>query len=82
MNSTDAAIKTREGQSTTTKKVSQSAKAGLEFPMNKVAHFLKKGNYADHVSAGSPVYLTAVLEYLAAEVTFIQSIFFFFFYLL
>lgn len=77
MNFADAATKTRKGQSTTSKKVPQSAKAGLEFPINKVAHFLKKSGYADHVSAGAPVYLTAVLEYLMAEVTFIQSVFFF-----
>ncbi len=34
----------------------------------RVARYLKKGRYADRVGAGAPVYLTAVLEYLAAEV--------------
>lgn len=29
---------------------------------------LRKGNYAERVGAGAPVYLTAVMEYLAAEV--------------
>ena len=29
---------------------------------------LRKGNYADRVGAGAPVYLAAVFEYLAAEV--------------
>ena len=29
---------------------------------------LRKGNYAERVGAGAPVYLAAVLEYLAAEV--------------
>ncbi|PAV79236.1 hypothetical protein WR25_21120 [Diploscapter pachys] len=29
---------------------------------------LRKGNYAQRVGAGAPVYLAAVLEYLAAEV--------------
>jgi histone H2A len=29
---------------------------------------LRKGNYADRVGAGAPVYLAAVMEYLAAEV--------------
>ena len=28
------------------------------------------GNYAERVGAGAPVYLAAVLEYLAAEVNF------------
>jgi len=30
--------------------------------------YLKKGKYATRVGAGAPVYLAAVLEYLAAEV--------------
>ena len=30
--------------------------------------FLKAGKYAERVGAGAPVYLSAVLEYLAAEV--------------
>jgi histone H2A len=29
---------------------------------------LRKGNYAQRVGAGAPVYLAAVLEYLAAEI--------------
>ena len=30
---------------------------------------LRKGNYAERVGAGAPVYLAAVMEYLAAEVS-------------
>jgi histone H2A len=29
---------------------------------------LRKGNYAERIGAGAPVYLAAVVEYLAAEV--------------
>ena len=36
--------------------------------MGRVARFLKKGKYTERVGAGAPVYLAAVLEYLAAEV--------------
>ena len=50
------------------KAVSKSAKAGLQFPVGRVARFLKKGKYAERVGAGAPVYLAAALEYLAAEV--------------
>ncbi|TFY76202.1 hypothetical protein EWM64_g7810 [Hericium alpestre] len=32
------------------------------------AQLLKRGNYAQRVGAGAPVYLAAVLEYLAAEI--------------
>ncbi|KAG0470168.1 hypothetical protein HPP92_016878 [Vanilla planifolia] len=50
------------------KLVSRSAKAGLQFPVGRIARFLKAGRYAQRVGAGAPVYLSAVLEYLAAEV--------------
>ena len=48
--------------------VSRAAKAGLQFPVGRIARYLKKGRYAERVGAGAPVYLAAVLEYLAAEV--------------
>ena len=42
--------------------------AGLQFPVGRIARYLKKGRYATRVGAGAPVYLAAVLEYLCAEV--------------
>jgi histone H2A len=56
------------GKASAKKTVSRSAKAGLQFPVGRVARYLKKGKYADRVGAGAPVYLAAVLEYLCAEV--------------
>jgi histone H2A len=53
------------------KAVSKSARAGLQFPVGRLARYLKNGRYAQRVGAGAPVYLAAVLEYLAAEVAFI-----------
>ena len=50
------------------KAVSKSAKAGLQFPVGRIARFLKKGRYAARVGSGAPVYLAAVLEYLTAEI--------------
>ncbi|EIN08443.1 histone-fold-containing protein [Punctularia strigosozonata HHB-11173 SS5] len=47
---------------------SRSARAGLQFPVGRIHRLLKKGNYAQRVGAGAPVYLAAVLEYLAAEI--------------
>ncbi|CAI0459947.1 unnamed protein product [Linum tenue] len=49
------------------KAVSKSARAGLQFPVGRVFRFLKKGRYAQRYGAGAPIYLAAVLEYLAAE---------------
>ena len=50
------------------KAVTRSAKAGLQFPVGRIARYLKQGKYATRVGAGAPVYLAAVLEYLTAEV--------------
>ncbi|PWN91751.1 histone-fold-containing protein [Acaromyces ingoldii] len=50
------------------KSQSRSAKAGLQFPVGRIHRHLRKGNYAQRVGAGAPVYLAAVLEYLAAEI--------------
>jgi histone H2A len=51
-----------------TKAKSRSVRAGLQFPVGRVHRLLRKGNYAERVGAGAPVYLAAVLEYLAAEI--------------
>jgi histone H2A len=50
------------------KSQSRSAKAGLQFPVGRLHRHLRKGNYAQRIGAGAPVYLAAVLEYLAAEI--------------
>ncbi|XP_067882495.1 histone H2A-like [Heterodontus francisci] len=47
---------------------SRSSRAGLQFPLGRVHRHLRKGNYAERVGAGAPVYLAAVLEYLTAEI--------------
>jgi histone H2A len=56
------------GKASAKKAMTRSAKAGLQFPVGRIARFLKKGKYATRVGAGAPVYLAAVLEYLCAEV--------------
>lgn len=47
---------------------SRSSRAGLQFPVGRIHRHLRKGNYATRIGAGAPVYLAAVLEYLAAEI--------------
>jgi len=56
------------GKSKGGKSVSRSKKAGLQFPVGRVHRYLKAGKYASRIGAGAPVYLAAVLEYLAAEI--------------
>ena len=53
---------------TKVKSKTRSARAGLQFPVGRVHRLLRKGNYAQRIGAGAPVYLSAVLEYLSAEV--------------
>lgn len=61
-------FKIGKGKSSTTKCTSKAAKAGLQFPVGRIARFMKSGRNAERVGAGAPVYLAAVLEYLTAEV--------------
>lgn len=57
-----------KGAKSGSKSKTRSARAGLQFPVGRVHRFLRKGNYAARVGAGAPVYLAAVMEYLAAEI--------------
>ena len=56
------------GKKTGGKSQSRSSKAGLQFPVGRVARFLRKGRYAQRIGGGAPVYLASVLEYLTAEI--------------
>lgn len=58
----------RKGGGPRKKSVTRSVRAGLQFPVGRIGRYLKKGRYAQRVGTGAPVYLAAVLEYLAAEV--------------
>ena len=58
----------RTGKKAGAKSVSKSQKAGLQFPVGRIARYLKQGRYAKRIGSGAPVYLAAVLEYLTAEV--------------
>jgi len=46
----------------------RSFRAGLQFPVGRVHRHLREGRFAERIGAGAPVYLAAVLEYLAAEI--------------
>ncbi|PIN03353.1 Histone 2A [Handroanthus impetiginosus] len=50
------------------KAIPKSVKAGLQFPVGRIARFMKRGRYAQRMGIGAPIYMAAVLEYLAAEV--------------
>lgn len=50
------------------KRCSRTNRAGLNFPVGRIHRLLRKGKYAERISAVAPVYLTAVIEYLCSEV--------------
>jgi|EP00966_Prymnesium_polylepis_P168686 histone H2A len=50
------------------KMVSKSQKAGLTFPISRLNHVLKRKSGMKRVGASAPVFLTAVAEYVVAEI--------------
>ena len=49
-----------KGKTAGKKQVSRSSKAGLQFPVGRIARYLKKGKFATRIGAGAPVYLVSV----------------------
>ncbi|XP_076146375.1 uncharacterized protein LOC143130946 [Alosa pseudoharengus] len=66
--STNMSGRGKTGGKARAKAKTRSSRAGLQFPVGRVHRLLRKGNYAQRVGAGAPVYLAAVLEYLTAEI--------------
>ena len=60
--------KSGKAKTTSSKAVSKSSRAGLQFPVGRVGRLLRHAHYTERVGAGAPVYMAAILEYLAAEV--------------
>lgn len=50
-------------------KLSRSARAGVIFPVGRLMRYLKKGTFKYRISVGAPVYMAAVIEYLAGNVS-------------
>lgn len=51
-----------------TEKVSQSAKAGITFPVGRIGSLLRKGGYGRRFGKTTPVFVAAALEYVTSEV--------------
>ena len=60
--------KGKGGRGSKSKSTTRSARAGLQFPVGRVARYMRKQNLASRLGGGAPVYLAAVLEYLCAEI--------------
>lgn len=50
------------------KSVSKSQKAGLTFPVARINRFMKGNSGMKRIGGSAPVYMTAVLEYVTAEI--------------
>ena len=50
-----------KGKTAGKKQVSRSTKAGLQFPVGRIARYLKKGKFATRTGAGAPVYLVSLV---------------------
>ena len=57
-----------KGKTAGKKSVSRSSKAGLQFPVGRIARYLKKGKYATRIGAGAPVYLVSCVQFAKFEV--------------
>ncbi|NP_001080881.1 core histone macro-H2A.2 isoform X1 [Xenopus laevis] len=57
----------RGGKKKTTK-LSRSSRAGVIFPVGRMMRYLRRGTHKYRIGMGAPVYMAAVIEYLAAEI--------------
>jgi len=58
----------KDGKLPVGKNVSVASRSGLTFPVHRFAKQLKKGGYAKRLATGGSIYLTAVIEYITAEI--------------
>ncbi|XP_019737078.1 core histone macro-H2A.2 [Hippocampus comes] len=49
-------------------KLSRSSRAGVIFPVGRMMRYLRTGTHKYRIGMGAPVYMAAVIEYLAAEI--------------
>jgi len=58
----------KAGKVPESKFTSVASRAGLTFPVHRFAKQLRKGGYAKRLATGGSIYLTAVIEYITAEI--------------
>merc|ERR1711933_269726 len=56
-----------KGKTGAGKQISRSQRAGLQFPVGRIARKMRQGGYSQRIGGGAPIYLASVLEYLTAE---------------
>ena len=58
----------KTGKVPESRSASVTTRSGLTFPVHRFAKQLKKGGYAKRLAIGGSIYLTAVIEYVTAEI--------------
>ncbi|XP_065770979.1 histone H2A-Bbd type 1-like [Muntiacus reevesi] len=58
----------RLGNCHRSKRHSRSTRAELQFPVSRVDRLLRERQFASRLNSATPVFLTAVLEYLTANI--------------
>jgi len=64
----DKSKHTKKDKKVADERKTMSIRAGVTFPVARIAKALKKGGYAKRVGSAAPVFLSAVLEYVTAEI--------------
>lgn len=49
------------------RRVSNSSRAGLVFPVGRIGRYMRNGKYCTRTGMGAPVMLAAIMEFLCAE---------------
>jgi len=50
-----------------------SNKRGSKYSIGRITTFCKSGRYAERIGAGTPIFLSAVLEYITSEVLLLAA---------
>ena len=56
-----------KGKTASSKQVSRSIRAGLQFPVGRISRFLRTGRYSERIGTGAPVCLAAEVLELAGN---------------
>lgn len=64
---TENRMSARGGKKKATK-LSRSSRAGVIFPVGRMMRYLRTGTHKYRIGMGAPVYMAAVIEYLAGRV--------------
>ncbi|VDK41846.1 unnamed protein product [Anisakis simplex] len=63
-----SSVQNNKSNALQSKRITKSTRAGLQFPVTKFHRLMKENHHAKRVTQSAAVYLSAVVEYLSAEI--------------